>query len=63
MAKVEQHCGEDVPAHLQAMARYGGCGLLPSGVFHQELPTTIDDRSVNARLVLSDEFVDSLSAR
>lgn len=41
-------CGEDVLAQLRVMARYGGCGLLPSGVYHQELPTTISDRSVDA---------------
>lgn len=47
------HCGEDVLAQQQVMARHGGCGLIPSGVYHQELPTTIDDRSVNAPVVLS----------
>ena len=46
-------CGEDVFAQQQVMARYGGCGLIPSGVYHQELPTTIVDRSVNAPVVLS----------
>jgi hypothetical protein len=30
------------------MARYGGCGLFPSGVYHQELPTTITHREVDA---------------
>src|SRR5205823_11512291 len=43
-----QACGEDVLAQLRVMARYGGCGLIPSGVYHQELPTTVPDRSVNA---------------
>lgn len=47
------HCGEDVFAQQQVMARYGGCGLIPSGVYHQELPTTIPDRSVNAPVVLT----------
>lgn len=42
------HCGEDVLAQLRVMARFGGCGLLPSGVYHQELPTTLADRSVDA---------------
>ncbi|MBF6599132.1 MAG: glycosyltransferase [Dehalococcoidia bacterium] len=42
------HAGEDVLAQLRVMERYGGCGLLPSGVYHQELPTTIVDRSVDA---------------
>ena len=47
-----QHCGEDVLAQLRVMARYGGCGLIPSGVYHQELPTTVPDRRVNAPEVL-----------
>lgn len=47
-----EHCGEDVLAQLRVMARYGGCGLLPSGVYHQELPTTVADRRVNAPRVL-----------
>lgn len=45
-------CGEDVLAQLRVMARYGGCGLLPSGVYHQELPTTISDRSIDAPQLL-----------
>ena len=48
-----EHCGEDVLAQLRVMARYGGCGIIPSGAYHQELPTTIPDRSVNAPRVLS----------
>lgn len=47
-----EHCGEDVLAQLQVMARYGGCGVLPSGVYHQELPTTLPDRDVDAAFVL-----------
>ncbi|MES1024645.1 glycosyltransferase family A protein [Gloeocapsa sp. BRSZ] len=47
-----QACGEDVLAQLRVMARYGGCGVLPSGVYHQELPTTISDRSVDAPQIL-----------
>jgi hypothetical protein len=47
-----EHCGEDVLAQQRVMARFGGCGLLPSGVYHQELPTTLEDRRVNAPLVL-----------
>ncbi len=46
------HCGEDVLAQLRVMARFGGCGLLPSGVYHQELPTTVVDRRVDAPRVL-----------
>lgn len=42
------HCGEDVLAQLLVMAAYGGCGVLPSGVYHLELPTQVQDRRVNA---------------
>jgi GT2 family glycosyltransferase len=42
------HCGEDVLAQLRVMKKYGGCGILPSGVYHQELKTTLSDRKVNA---------------
>jgi GT2 family glycosyltransferase len=45
------HSGEDVLAQIRVMAEYGGCGLIPSGVYHQELPTTIPDRPVDAPLV------------
>lgn len=44
----EKHCGEDVLAQLRVMKRYGGCGIIPSGVYHQELETTVPDRSFNA---------------
>lgn len=44
----EKHCGEDVLAQLRVMKKYGGCGVLPSGVYHQELETTIPDRRLNA---------------
>lgn len=43
-----EHCGEDVLAQLRVMARYGGCGVLPSGAYHQQLPTTVPDRTVDA---------------
>lgn len=32
----EQACGEDVRAQLRVMARFGGCGLMPSGAYQQE---------------------------
>ena len=48
-----EHCGEDVLVQLQLMARYGGCGLVPSGAYHQELPTTIPDRLVAANDVIA----------
>jgi GT2 family glycosyltransferase len=43
-----EHCGEDVLAQQLVARRFGGCGLLPSGVFHQELETTVPDRRINA---------------
>jgi glycosyltransferase involved in cell wall biosynthesis len=46
------HAGEDVLAQLRVMARRGGCGILPSGAYHQELPTTVPERGVDAPLVL-----------
>jgi glycosyltransferase involved in cell wall biosynthesis len=46
------HAGEDVLAQLRVMARRGGCGILPSGAYHQELPTTVPDRDVDAPWVL-----------
>jgi glycosyltransferase involved in cell wall biosynthesis len=49
------HCGEDVLAELRVMARFGGCGLAPSGAYHQDLPTTVVDRSCDAPRVLSVE--------
>jgi GT2 family glycosyltransferase len=42
------HCGEDVLAQLRVMRKYGGCGIIPSGVYHQELETTVPDRKINA---------------
>jgi glycosyltransferase involved in cell wall biosynthesis len=48
-----RHSGEDVLAQLGVMRAFGGCGLIPSGVYHQELPTTVPDRQVNAPEVLS----------
>ena len=42
------HCGEDVLAQLRVMERYGGCGMLPSGAYHMELPTTLKRREVDA---------------
>jgi len=47
------HCGEDVLVQLRMMAQCGGCGVMPSGVYHQELPTTIHDRSIDAPHILS----------
>lgn len=46
------HCGEEVLVQLRIMARFGGCGLIPSGAYHQELPTTVPDRCIDAPRVL-----------
>lgn len=43
----EEHCGEDVMAQLKVMEEFGGCGVLPSGAYHLELPTTLPDRHLN----------------
>lgn len=42
------HAGEDVLAQMRVMEAFGGCGLIPSGAYHQQLPTTIADRTVDA---------------
>jgi GT2 family glycosyltransferase len=47
-----EHCGEDVLAQLRVMAEYGGCGVLPTGAFHQQLPTTVPDRTHDAPYLL-----------
>jgi hypothetical protein len=41
-----QHEGEDVAAQLRVISRYGGAGVLPSGAYHLESPTTVNDRRV-----------------
>jgi hypothetical protein len=40
------HQGEDVVAQLRVLARYGGAGVLPSGAYHLESPTTVTDRRI-----------------
>jgi glycosyltransferase involved in cell wall biosynthesis len=42
----ERHSGEDVLVQLRVMNRYGGAGIVPSGAFHQETPTTVDARDI-----------------
>jgi len=44
----QSHCGEDVLAQIRLMEKYGGFGIIPSGAYHLELPTTITQREVNA---------------
>jgi Glycosyl transferase family 2 len=52
----KQHQGEDVAAQLAVMRRYGGAGVLPSGAYHLEAPTTVTERDVEAwEVVLTDE--------
>jgi hypothetical protein len=40
------HSGEDVTVQLRLLARYGGAGIVPSGAYHLESPTTVPDRAV-----------------
>lgn len=53
------HSGEDVLAQMRVMARFGGAGIIPSGAYHQELPTTLPLREVDAPHVLSGTSVGS----
>ena len=46
------HAGEDVAAQWRVMERFGAAGLLPSGAVHLEAPTTVPDRTVEARDVV-----------
>jgi GT2 family glycosyltransferase len=49
------HAGEDVAAQWRVMERFGAAGILPSGAVHLEAPTTVPDRTVEARdLVFAD---------
>ena len=42
------HCGEEVLAQLRVIERFGGCGILPSGAYHMELPTITTTRCMDA---------------
>jgi len=46
------HAGEDVAAQWRVMERHGAAGILPSGAVHLEAPTTVPDRTVEARDVV-----------
>jgi glycosyltransferase involved in cell wall biosynthesis len=50
-----EHVGEDVLPQLKLMDTYGGCGVLPCGVYHQEVPTTLSERRVDAPLAIMEE--------
>jgi glycosyltransferase involved in cell wall biosynthesis len=43
-----EHAGEEALAQFLLLRRYGGCGVLPSGSYHLELPTLVEDRRENA---------------
>jgi hypothetical protein len=40
------HSGEDVLVQLRVLDRFGGAGILPSGAYHLETPTTVPVRQV-----------------
>ncbi|WP_022882867.1 D-glycero-beta-D-manno-heptose 1-phosphate adenylyltransferase [Gryllotalpicola ginsengisoli] len=44
-----EHSGEDVVAQWRVMRRRGGAGIVPSGAVHLESPTTVVDRTVDAK--------------
>lgn len=41
-----EHVGEEVTVQLRMLAEYGGAGIVPSGAFHLEAPTTVRNRRV-----------------
>lgn len=41
-----EHAGEDVAVQLRLLARFGGAGVVPSGAYHLEVPTTVPEREV-----------------
>ena len=42
------HAGEEVVIQFLLIRKYGGCGILPSGTYHLELPTTVEERGSDA---------------
>jgi GT2 family glycosyltransferase len=46
------HSGEDVLAQQRVIEKAGGAGILPSGAYHLESPTTVPDRRVQAHEVV-----------
>jgi len=42
------HSGEEVVAQFLLIRKYGGCGILPAGTYHLDLPTNVPDRTRNA---------------
>lgn len=47
------HAGEDVVVQLRLQAAYGGAGIVPSGAYHLESPTTVPERDVQCFDVVS----------
>lgn len=47
-----EHCGEDVAVQVMLLRKYGGCGILPSGVYHLELPTEVPDRRADTHHII-----------
>jgi hypothetical protein len=47
-----EHAGEDAAAQLRVLERHGGAGIVPSGAYHLESPTTVPDRRVDCRTVV-----------
>ena len=47
------HAGEDVAVQLRLLAEYGGAGIVPSGAYHLEVPTTVPDRTAQCHEVLA----------
>ena len=43
-----EHAGEEVLVQFLLLRKYGGCGILPSGTYHLELPTLVPNREFNA---------------
>lgn len=55
----KEHSGEDVFVQLRLQKCCGGCGIMPSGAYHLELPTTIPNREHDAPKVLKLDEVQS----
>lgn len=48
------HAGEEVVVQFLLIRAYGGCGVLPCGIYHLGLPTLVPDRSRNAVELFAD---------
>ena len=57
------HCGEDVLVQQRVMEVAGGAGILPSGAYHLESPTTVPDRTLQARDAVQAAAVGSFAGR